>query len=98
MAKKRKFEEEEEVIIPGDDDDDDCGCCVDCAMFCVDRDDEDVDTETISRCTHPDLEDYDLKVSGSSGCNLFEPIEDSIDDDDDEDVDDDDEEEDDEVF
>lgn len=95
MAKKRKFEDEEEAIIPGDDDEeDDCGCCVDCAMFCVDRDDEDVDTETISRCTHPDLEDYDLKVSGSSGCNLFEPIEDSDDDDEEEDE----EEEDDEVF
>lgn len=72
MAKGRKpFDEEEEE----EEEEREVGPCKDCQYFDVDRDEEDVTDETLAPCIHPDLEEYELLVSGDSGCNLFEPYE-----------------------
>jgi hypothetical protein len=61
------------------------GPCKDCQYFDVDREDEEVSDDTLAPCIHPDLEEYELTVSGDSGCNQFEPYEEGDEDDDDED-------------
>ena len=63
-------EEEEE-----EEEDRQVGPCKECQFFDVDRDDEDVSDDTLAPCIHPDLEEYELTVSGDSGCNQFEPYE-----------------------
>lgn len=90
MPRNRKAYDEEDE---DEDEDRDVGHCKDCQYFDVDRDEEDPSAETLAPCIHPDLEEYELTVSGDSGCNLFEPYEG---DEDDEDDDDEDEEEEDE--
>lgn len=53
---------------------------------------EDVSYESIAACLHPDLEEYELKVSGDSSCNLFEPADEEDDEDADDEIEDEDEE------
>lgn len=91
MPKANKpYDEEDE------EDEDLSGPCKDCQYYDVDRREEDVSDDTLAPCIHPDLEEYQLAVSGDSSCNLFEPF-DAYDDDDEED-DDEDEDEDEEVY
>ncbi len=72
MAKARKpYNEEDEEEQEARE----VGPCRDCQFYDVDRDEEDVSDETLAPCIHPDLEEYELMVSGDSGCNLFEPYE-----------------------
>lgn len=73
MPKGRKpYEEEEEPI----EEQEERPCCKDCQYFDVDRTDiDEISDETLAPCIHPDLEEYELIVSGDSGCNLFEPWE-----------------------
>ncbi|MGB9692556.1 MAG: hypothetical protein ACPL7D_10350 [Candidatus Sumerlaeaceae bacterium] len=68
MPKGRKpFEEDEEP----NDLDETRNVCMDCVYWDVDPDD--ASEEAIAPCIHPDLEEYELMVSGDSSCNLFEP-------------------------
>lgn len=60
------------------------GKCKKCQYFDVEREEEAATDETLAPCLHPDMEEFELVVSGDSGCNLFEPSED-LDDDEDED-------------
>lgn len=70
MAKNRKpYDEDEE------EEEREVGPCRDCQFFDIDRDDDEVTDDTLAPCIHPDLEEYELTVSGDSGCNLFEPYE-----------------------
>lgn len=48
------------------------GKCKKCLYFDVEREKEDATDETLAPCLHPDLEEFELIVSGDSGCNLFE--------------------------
>lgn len=66
------------------------GKCQKCQYFDVEREEEVASDETLAPCLHPDMEEFELVVSGDSGCNLFEMCEDldpeeDADDDDDED-------------
>lgn len=70
------------------------GKCQKCQYFDVDRDEEEASDETLAPCLHPDMEEFELVVSGDSGCNLFEVCEDL--DDEDEDLEDEEEEDEDE--
>lgn len=79
-------EEEEEVERVG-------GPCRDCQFFDIDRADEDVPEDTVAPCLHPDLEDYQLTVSGDSGCNLFETYEEEEEDEDEDEEEEEEEEE-----
>ncbi|MGI8906679.1 MAG: hypothetical protein ACR2IE_09340 [Candidatus Sumerlaeaceae bacterium] len=88
MAKKPYDEEDDEV-----EEEREVGPCRNCQFFDVDRDDEDATDDTLAPCLHPDLEEYDLMVSGDSGCNLFEPYEGADEDEEDEDEDEEEEEE-----
>lgn len=91
MAKKKAYDEEDEA----ESEEQAIGPCRDCQYYDVDReDDEEVGDDTIAGCLHPDLEEYQLRVSGDSGCNLFEPYsEDYDDEEEDEEEEEDDEEE-----
>lgn len=80
MAKIPKLVDDEEEEEEGSGE---IGPCKNCQFYDVDRDEEDPSDDTLSRCIHPDLEEYELRVSGDSGCNLFEPYEDDDEDDDD---------------
>jgi hypothetical protein len=62
------------------------GKCQKCQYFDVEREEEEASEETLAPCLHPDMEEFELVVSGDSGCNLFEMCED-LDYDDDEDDD-----------
>ncbi|MBX7247021.1 MAG: hypothetical protein K1X53_16100 [Candidatus Sumerlaeaceae bacterium] len=81
MPKGRKLYDEDE-----DDEEEErvSGPCKDCQFFDVDREEDDVSDETIAHCIHPDLEEYELSVSGDSGCNLFEQFNEDEDDEDEE--------------
>ena len=81
-------EEEEE-----EEEDRQVGPCKECQYFDVDRDDEDVSDDTLAPCIHPDLEEYELTVSGDSGCNQYEPYEADDDEEDEEEEEEEDEEE-----
>jgi hypothetical protein len=71
MAKDRKpFDNEEEPI---DDEEEPRNVCKSCVYFDAELDD--ATEETIAPCLHPDLEEFELMVSGDSSCNLFEPRE-----------------------
>lgn len=83
MPKKMYDEEQEE-----EEDERDVGPCKNCQFFDVDRNDEDASDDTLAPCLHPDLEEYNLMVSGDSGCNLFEPYEEDEEEEEDEDEDD----------
>ena len=48
------------------------GKCQKCQFFDIDREIEPATDETIAPCLHPDMEEFELVVSGDSGCNLFE--------------------------
>ncbi len=63
------------------------GKCQKCLYFDVERDQEIPTDETLAPCLHPDMEEFELIVSGDSGCNLFEMAE-ELDDDEDEDEED----------
>jgi hypothetical protein len=92
MPRGRKpFDEEEE-----EEEERQAGPCKGCQYFDVDRDEEDITDETLASCIHPDLEEYELTVSGDSGCNLFEPYE--ADEDEEEAEEDEEEEEDDDDY
>ena len=81
-------EDEEDVSLTGP--------CKDCQYYDVDRGEDEVSDASLASCLHPDLEEFDLTVSGDSSCNLFEPCD--AYEDDDEDEDDDDEEDEEEEF
>lgn len=66
------------------------GKCQKCLYFDVERDQEIPTDETLAPCLHPDMEEFELIVSGDSGCNLFELAED-YDEDEEDDADEDDE-------
>lgn len=69
MPKGRKhYEEEDDETLESEEL---RNVCKDCAYFDVDP--EDATEETIAPCIHPDLEEFELMVSGDSSCNLFEP-------------------------
>jgi hypothetical protein len=87
---KKMYDEEDEEEEEGERE---VGPCRNCQFFDIDRDDEEASDEVLAACLHPDLEEYDLVVSGDSGCNLFEPYEGA---DEDEDEEEDEEEEDEE--
>lgn len=70
------------------------GKCQKCQYFDVEREEEVASEETLAPCLHPDMEEFELIVSGDSGCNLFEMCEDLDDDEEDEDEDEDEIEED----
>ena len=76
--------------LPTDISDDDraqnIGKCKKCLYFDVEREKENATDETLAPCLHPDMEEFELIVSGDSGCNLFEMGED-LDEDDDNDED-----------
>ena len=93
MAKARKVYDEDEDEEKGDVERA-AGRCKDCQFFDIDHNDEDLTDESLAPCIHPDLEEYDLTVSGDSGCNLFEPW----DGEDEDDEEDDEEEEEEEVY
>lgn len=61
------------------------GKCKKCQYFDVERHEEVATDETLAPCLHPDMEEFELIVSGDSGCTLFEMSED-IDDDADDDA------------
>jgi len=65
--------DEEDDLTLGDVEQPEVGPCQKCQFFDVDRHGELVDEETLAPCLHPDLEEFELVVSGDSGCNLFEP-------------------------
>lgn len=46
--------------------------CKDCRYFDADRDSVRPSDDVLCMCIHPDLEEYELFVSGDSGCSLFE--------------------------
>jgi hypothetical protein len=72
MPKGRKpFDEEEPE--PIQEPEEERPLCRDCYYFDVDRDEE-VPDDIVAQCIHPDLEDYELMVTGECGCNLFEPF------------------------
>lgn len=48
------------------------GKCKKCQFFDVEREEEEATDETLAPCLHPDMEEFELLVSGDSGCNLFE--------------------------
>jgi len=48
------------------------GKCKKCQYFDVERELEQPTDETLAPCLHPDMEEFELIVSGDSGCNLFE--------------------------
>lgn len=48
------------------------GKCKKCLFFDVEREKEMATDDTLAPCLHPDLEEFELIVSGDSGCNLFE--------------------------
>ena len=52
------------------------GKCQKCQFFDVEREEETPTDETLAPCLHPDMEEFELVVSGDSGCNLFEICED----------------------
>lgn len=52
------------------------GKCQKCQYFDVERQKEEATDETLAPCLHPDMEEFELIVSGDSGCNLFETCED----------------------
>lgn len=52
------------------------GKCKKCHFFDVEREAEEATDETLAPCLHPDMEEFELLVSGDSGCNLFELAED----------------------
>jgi hypothetical protein len=56
------------------------GKCKKCQYFDVEREKEPATDETLAPCLHPDMEEFELIVSGDSGCNLFEMCEDLDDD------------------
>lgn len=61
------------------------GKCKKCQYFDVERSEEVATDETLAPCLHPDMEEFELVVSGDSGCNLFElseDLDDEIDEDD----------------
>jgi hypothetical protein len=82
---RKPYDEEEE------DDDGILGKCKNCIHFEANPS-EDVSDESIAPCLHPDFEEYELRVSGDSSCNLFEAAEDEEDDEDEEEAEEDDEE------
>ena len=57
------------------------GKCKKCQYFDVEREKEAATDETLAPCLHPDMEEFELIVSGDSGCNLFEMCEDLDDED-----------------
>lgn len=61
------------------------GKCKKCQYFDVQRDIEEATDDTLAPCLHPDMEEFELLVSGDSGCNLFELAEDLDDDESEED-------------
>lgn len=75
MPRGRKPYDEDEEEEEEEEEERQVGPCKDCQYFDVDRDDEDVSDDTLAPCIHPDLEEYELTVSGDSGCNQFEPYE-----------------------
>lgn len=80
MPKGRKpYDEDEE-----EEEEQPVGPCKECQYYDVDREEDDVSDETLASCIHPDLEEYELTVSGDSGCNLFEAYEEDDDDEDEE--------------
>ncbi|AXA35253.1 MAG: hypothetical protein KatS3mg130_1817 [Candidatus Sumerlaea sp.] len=85
MPKNPKpFDDEDE-----EDQTEDRGHCRDCVYYDVDREeDEEISDETLAPCIHPDLEEYELIVSGDSGCNLFEAYEEELEDEEEEDEED----------
>ncbi len=68
MPKGRKPYDEEEPI---EDEEELRNVCRECAYFDVSP--EEATEEIVAPCLHPDLEEYELMVSGDSSCNLFEP-------------------------
>ncbi len=46
------------------------GKCKGCRFF--DQHHGDADSDTVAKCSQPELADFDLQVSGDSGCNAFE--------------------------
>jgi len=50
--------------------DQDWGNCKNCRYFGSHK--QDPDAQELANCMQPNLRDYDLKVSGLSGCNAFE--------------------------
>ena len=81
MGKNRKpfdDEEEEEEEVRS------VGPCQNCKYFDVDRESDDVSEATLAPCLQPDLEEFELTVSGDSGCNLYEPHDDLDEEDEDE--------------
>lgn len=93
MPKKMYDEEDEE-----EEEEREVGPCRNCQFFDIDRDDEEAGDETLAPCLHPDLEEYDLMVSGDSGCNLFEPYEGAEEEEEEEEDEEEEEEEDDEEY
>ncbi len=92
MPKKIYDEEDEDESLEGQD----VGPCKNCQFFDVDRTEEEATDDMVVKCLHPDLEEYELVVSGDSGCNLFEPYEDE-EDEDEEDEEEEEEDEDEEI-
>jgi len=91
MAKKPYDEDEEEVEV--EESGAGVGPCKNCQFFDIDRTDVEVEDDVLANCIHPDLEEYELTVSGDSGCNLFEPYEGAEDDEEEEEEDEEEEEE-----
>lgn len=58
------------------------GKCVKCQYFDVERERETPTEETLAPCLHPDMEEFELLVSGDSGCNLYEMADELADEDD----------------
>lgn len=46
--------------------------CKDCRYFDVDRESIHPSDDLLCMCIHPDLEEYELFVSGDSGCSNFD--------------------------
>lgn len=93
MPKKLYDDEDEENSV----EEHEVGPCKNCQFFDVDREEDEVTDDIVVSCLHPDLEEYELMVSGDSGCNLYEPYEEG-DDEEEEDEEEDDEEEEEEAF
>jgi hypothetical protein len=72
MPKKMYDEDEEEEA---ESEEQSVGPCKNCQFFDIDRTDDEAGDDVLAPCLHPDLEEYELVVSGDSGCNLFEPYE-----------------------
>ncbi|MCX7018234.1 MAG: hypothetical protein WCK47_09200 [bacterium] len=81
MAKNPKpYDAEEDE----DKEERDIGLCKDCQHFDIDREEDEIADDAHAPCLHPDLEEYELVVSGDCSCNLFELYEGEDDDEEDE--------------